>query len=226
MVNFASNVTLLRQTFTDKLTIEDTYMLNLCYEIIIDKTDWHFSKRPIYEILDSKYTFEEEIYQNMLREGKDDIIKNILSVYNSNLFKDIVVDLSGGKDGRTNYGALTNIKEAKKMFTIQSSKPEPKDLETAVGINNIFNFDYYTSGNIYYQNSILDYIEKKRRYFCGYHYLWYIETKHCYNLNKMRITGESFESLVVRYYSSTVKNLNLKDADEKELVEKFFYITI
>lgn len=221
LVTFASNVTLLRQTFTDNLTVKNTFMLNLCDEIVINECGWEFVKRPINIILDSKQEFDSEYYSKLLDEGKNDIIDNIQAVYNSKLFKDIVVDLSGGKDSRVNYAALTNIPNAREIFAIRSDVHEPRDLEIAIGINNIFNFKYYTKGDTWYKNNTLDYIKKKRSYFCGYHYLWYFEEKHSYNLDKIRVTGESFESLVVRYYSDTVRNLGLENADAEKLVEEY-----
>lgn len=221
MVTFASNVTLLRQTFIDNLTVKNTYMLNLCDEIVVDESGWKFVKRSINSVLGSNQEFNPEYYAKLLDDAKNDIINNIQAVYNSHLFKDIVVDLSGGKDSRVNYAALTNIPKAREIFTIRSDVHEPKDLEIAIGINNIFNFNYYCNGETWYKNNTLDYIRKKRSYFCGYHYLWYLEEKHAYNLNKIRITGESFESLIVRYYSDTIRNLGLEDSTNEKLVEEY-----
>lgn len=221
LVTFASNVTLLRQTFTDNLTVKNTFMLNLCNEIVINEYGWEFIKRPINSVLNSSEEFDSEYYSSLLNEGKNDIINNIQAISNSKLFKDIFVDLSGGKDSRVNYAALTNIPNSKEIFTIWSYEHEPGDLEIAIGINNIFNFDYYTKGDTWYKNNTLDYIKKKRSYFCGYHYLWYLEEKHSYNLDKIRVTGESFESLSIRYYSDTVINLGLENVDVEKLVEEY-----
>lgn len=218
---FASNVTMLRQTVTDKLIVKNTHMLNLCEEILVDENGWSFKKRDLYNILNEEPKFDNEKYQRLIAQGKNEIIKHIESIKNCGLFDEIIVDLSGGKDSRVNFAALLSIEGSKDDYTIYTAKHEPRDHEIAVGINNLYKYPFTTSKMKYIHNNILDYIAKKRSNFMGYHYLWYIPEKHSHDLSKIRLTGESFESFVVRYYSKTVEKFDLKDSDSMKIAEAY-----
>jgi len=218
---FASNVTLFRQTYTTALTVKNTFMLPITQQILISQDGIVFADKGIQAIFNNPYDYNPQDYAALIDQAKRDIIHNIDALRKCELFDDIVVDLSGGKDSRTNFAAVTNLPDAREDFVLRSDVHEPKDLETAVGINNIFGFSYYTKGDTYCQNSPLDYLRKNRSYFCGYHYLWYLETKHSHNLKKLRVAGESFESFTVRYYTDTISQFDLKNPTYEEIIEAY-----
>ena len=221
-VTFASNVTLIRQTFTERLMVKNTYMLNAINKILITKNGWTFPHKTIYSvILNSKHNFDIDDYSILLKSGASEIIANIQSVIDYGKFDDIVLDLSGGKDSRVNFAAATNIPESRKYIKLNTNKNEPEDMEIAIGINNAFGYDYCTKEDTMYINSPLDYLKKKRSYFCGYHYLWYLKTHHSYNMKKIHISGESFEAIAFRYYSDTAQELNLNNPTNLELCEAY-----
>lgn len=216
---FASNVTLFRQPINERMAIKNTYQMNLCDSLVIDKKGWHFVKKDSYYVLKGNGNFNEQEYNSLIKKGAQEILSNIRAVLNHPNFQDYVLELSGGKDSRVTFAALTNIENANKKVNLYSIEHEPNDLDIAIGLSNLFNYKYYSGGDIWYQDDVLEYIKRKRSSFCGIRYLWYIESKHSCNLKKMVFNGECFESLAVRYYSHTIKNYDFDRNDYNALVE-------
>jgi hypothetical protein len=177
---FASNVTLFRQTYTSELSIKNTYMLPINKRIEIDKTgSINFTDKKIQSIFNEPYEkYDEGTYTALINKAKEEIINNIDMLRKCGLFENIIVDLSGGKDSRTNFAALTNLKNSKQDFSLFTSINTENDVEIAVGINNIFKYQYDKTGDVFYQHSPLEYLKNNRSYFCGYCYLWRIESSH------------------------------------------------
>lgn len=222
LLNFVSNVTLLRQTMTDELLIKNTYMINAENEIIIDRDGFKLIRKQVAEVLKSDPVFEEKEYKKLINQSAKDIINNVNSVLNSN-YKYKVCELSGGKDSRFNFAALQNIPNAKENIKILSTDHEPNDLDVAVGINNLFDFDYYEDGYEYKVKDIKDYIKMDRSYFMGHHYLWYINTQHQNNTDKIVINANSVEAYCTSYYSETMlkyTNCNF-DSSIDEVVKEY-----
>ena len=218
---FASNVTLFRQTYTSALTVMNTYMLPITKQICISKNLFSIEDKMIQSIFDEPYNYDYNKYSELINKAKYELIDNVSALKRCGQFENIVLDLSGGKDSRTNLAAITNLPNYRDDYELRSDKHEPNDLEIAVGINNIFKIPYYTKGDIYYQNTPLDYVRKNRSYFCGYHYLWYFETKHSHNMKKLRVAAESFESFTVKYYSATVSSLDYRVSTCEEIVDVY-----
>lgn len=218
---FASNVTLFRQPLSSRLLIKDTYYINLCDEIIVDREGWHIVKRPSYDILTGSCEFIEEKYNELIRESRDEIINNVKAALKNDRFNKYILELSGGKDSRTTFAAITNIEDSNKQLKIISTDHEPNDLDTAVGLVNMFGYDFSKYGNVFYMDDILDNIKRKRSYSCGIRWLWYVETRHEHDLSKLILNGDSFESLCVRYYSKTVLDKVGTNPTQEELLSTY-----
>ena len=218
---FASNVTLFRQPFTSELLIKNTYYVNMCDEIIVDKKGWKIVKRPSFNILNGPCDFIEEQYNALIDGAKNRIISNVEAAINNPRFKEFVLELSGGKDSRTTFAALTNIKDAEKKVKILSTDHEPHDLDVAVGLVNMFGYEFSTYSNNFYIDDILENIRRKRSYSCGIRWLWYIEHRHEYDLSRLVLNGDSFESFCVRYYSKTVLSRTGTNPTEEKLLEVY-----
>jgi hypothetical protein len=214
-------VTLLRQTMIDRLLVENTSMINLNYEIVIDKDGLHLIEKPIVEVLNSKPEFNEELYKSLIKEGANDIINNVKAVLDTD-YKYKVCELSGGKDSRFNFAALQNIEGSKDKVQIYSCEHEPNDLSVAIGINNLYDFDYFEDGYNYKVKNIKEYIKMDRSYYLGHHYLWYIQNKHQNNIDKIVLNANSAEAYCTSYYSeSLLKYANCNyDSDMNEVVKK------
>lgn len=218
---FASNVTLFRQPITERLTVKNTFQMNLCDEIVIDNNGWNIVKRPIYDVLNGSPEFKKDEYSKLIEEAKQELISNIEVVTNNSNFEHFVLELSGGKDSRTTFAALTNLPNAREQVFLKSTDHEPNDLNVAVGLANMFQFQYDAKGDTWYQNDVLDYIRRKRSYSLGVRYLWYVGTRYNYNLKKMVFNGECFESLAVRYYSHTIKDMGLEKSTNEEPIDAY-----
>ena len=217
--------TLLRQPLNNKLFIKNTYILN-CYENIkIIDNKFSIYNNKLYSILNSNYQFDEELYKNLLVESKNEIEKNINSIYKNDRFNKYILQLSGGKDSRINASLLSE--ENKLKTIVQTNYNEENDVYISSIITDKFNFNYISEEIEYEFNNFFDYINMKRSCNMGYRFLCsYPHYNKKKNTNVITITGDSAEMFYVRYYSdyfvNTNKDLNMKDNDMLEILANEF----
>lgn len=219
---FASNVTLFRQIWTTELLVDDTYIVECGKYINLTESGLTFVRHEEYCYFDSTQAFDDDIYKNLLSKAALEIKDNIKSAINHEQFDRIVCDLSGGRDSRVNYAAITSLgKFDKSKVRIRTTLSEPEDLETAIIINNIYNYPYFDDFEHLYHGNLEKNTLVKRSYFMGYHFLWFIPTTIVGEKNKLRISGESFEALSVRYYSNQIDNPLEKDDSDDNVIAKY-----
>jgi len=218
---FASNVTLFRTPFTNELIIKNSYKLNLCYDIVIDKNGWNIEKRPSYYVLSGSKDFLEDEYNKLILDGKQELINNVKAVLENKKFSKFVLELSGGKDSRVTLAALTNVKDFNKKIKVHSTEHEPNDLNTAVGIVNMFNLEWNDYGYNFIIDDTLENIKRRRSCFCGMRYLYSVETQHTYDLEKLVFNSDSFEGQSVRYYADTIKGKVEFTAERDTLIDVY-----
>lgn len=225
---FCSNVTLFLQSFNNKMPIKGTYMLDTWEEVCIDSSGLNIERKDIYHSFSAPHVsaphdFEEgkARYDKLVSEAAKEIEKNISLVASSEFYKNISVDLSGGRDSRVNYAALTRLTNREK-FTVKSNIHEPDDLQVAISVNNFYKVPYDCDGEEIEYPGMRGLVLKKRSFNMGYRYLWYIpQALNKKPDDKIRISGESFEAFSTRYYSNVLKD-PLNVSDPKKLLEEYF----
>lgn len=204
---FLSNVTLFRQVMTHDLLVKNTYLLPSFYSIKIEDGNVIYQTKELHQLLDAPANFEDSRYEDIVRRAAKEIENNVSAVFRNPKFDRVIVDLSGGRDSRVGFAALTNIdSEIAEKARIRSTLHEPDDLHVAIQVNNIFDFPYHDEGDSVECIDPIKGLNNKRSYYLGYHFLWYCPTSKYQNDKRIRITGESFESLSVRYYSNVLRS--------------------
>jgi hypothetical protein len=166
-----SYTTFLAQNVSSKMDIEGAYQLPFDKEIIIDKQGARIlSKSEVSSAYNSKLTPWDK--RELLLQGKQEIIENIASVIESNIFQKVVLDLSGGQDSRAVFAALLNVDNAINMVEILTKNvPGSRDLEIAAGLKNLFGGKFYREeGRPQYPISLSESLNIWRSYFMGTYY--------------------------------------------------------
>lgn len=204
---FLSNVTLFRQIMTHDLLVDNTHLLPSYKFIRYSSKGVEFVNKPLFDLLSSPVIFDEKKYNEIVNKAAVEIKDNIRSTLTSSEFHRVVVDLSGGRDSRVGYAALTNLEEKfLDKVRIRSTLHEPDDLNIAIQVNNVFGYPYFDEGDVIEPIDPLVGLENKRSYYLGYHFLWYCPVRRHQKKDQIRLTGESFEALSVRYYSNVLRD--------------------
>ncbi len=223
-VQLLSNVTFFRQVFSHELLVERTHLLPSYKRIEITSQGVEFKDTHLKRILDEPIQWNEERYRDILESSATEIVENIKAAIRSPKYQNVVVDLSGGRDSRVGYAAVTNIPaDSRQKVRIRSTLHEPDDLHTAIGVNSFFDLPYFDDGEVIEPIELKKGLEFKRSYYLGYHFLWYCPTKRVEDQGRLRFTGESFEALSVRYYSNVLKDPKATISNDK-LIDEFLRI--
>lgn len=136
-----STNTFLHQNISSRMDFVGIFQLPLDKSIVIDEVGWRLvSKGAIRDLFAGCDNSE---YEQLLLEGKEEVIANIKSVLECGRFSKYLADLSGGFDSRAVFAAILNIEDALKKIEVLT-KDVPGDLEIAVGITNLFGARFYT----------------------------------------------------------------------------------
>lgn len=219
-LNFSSNVTLFLQAVSKRMPVKNTFMLNAWEEIILDHKGLNVERSRYYFDQKARAISSKDSYKEFICKVSERIIKNIKAVFENKSFDKLIFDLSGGRDSRVNYSALTRISKQYSNFYIRSNIHEPDDLKVAISINNLYRFPYYSGGETIKHHDFRELIRNKRSYNLGYRFLWYIPTSTKRIDKAIRISGESFEAFSTRYYSNVISN-PLKGYGKDELLNTF-----
>jgi len=222
------NCTQFRQPITNKFIIKNTYCLKPFQEIVIDKNTLSIKNKSSIGVFYSSSTFDESLYEDLVKKIAKDIINNLKSVLDNKRFKHFICELSGGKDSRVNYAALTNIKNAEKkvkLHTMAEDRDE-NDFKTAMSIANIYDFEYYYGSfktNVNFDTDLKGYMKRQRSIYMSTKWLWSLKINHNNDLNIMAINGECAESFYVRYYSKLLKlSINkLQSVNKDEILKEY-----
>ncbi|MCC5450273.1 hypothetical protein LMJ53_00805 [Rheinheimera sp. UJ51] len=220
-LNFSSNVTLFLQAISKRMPVKNTFMLNSWEEIEVNRTGLNIERSSFYFDQKNLLIKNKEGYKDYIFKAAEVIKNNIKLVFENKSFQKVLFDLSGGRDSRVNYAALTNIAKNYNNFFIRSNNHEEDDLKTAIAINNLYNFPYYSDGDYIEYSDFRELTKNKRSYNLGYRFLWYIPTSKKRVESAIRISGESFEAFSTRYYSNVIDN-PLKDYEDDGLLSNFF----
>lgn len=144
---------------------------------------------------------EKGSYEQLIDAGTQKLIANSRVVVNSDLFDTAVLDLSGGKDSRLVFGAVTRVPGWQEKTRVNTSRvPNSDDVEIAAGIVQAYSASYFT-GDMVEQHplTLQDNLRFWRSYFFGeYHRMaagaWSNEGKNTASISIGGANGEIFRS--------------------------------
>jgi hypothetical protein len=167
-----SNTTLLHKNTSSKMDIIGVNQLPFDHEVKVDRDGWKVvPKKMVKNIFSERST---EGYEELLRRGKEEVIDNIRSVFESNLFEKHITDLTGGRDSRAVLGAILNIEDAIKKIEVRTNDETGSlDLQIALGLTKLFGGKLYNEiGRPQHPITVEESFDIWRSYFMGtYHRL-------------------------------------------------------
>jgi len=134
------------QNFSSNLNINGLKQQRSDESIHISQ-DVTFNKTKLDSMFHEVKSYNPERYEDYIKEAALEIIENVNIVYEHPRFKEVMIDLSGGMDSRSVFAAITNIKDAKKKFSLncRHSDLEPNDLKIANLLNSEYNYPWNNS---------------------------------------------------------------------------------
>ncbi len=142
---FISSLALFSYLFKDQSFNNDTPIKNLNYlgrnhYIILNKDGLSIQKKNYEDINHS--------YDDLIQKGKEDICNNIKSLMKEFPDAHYHMDLSGGKDSRMLFGAITNVPEIKgKLDIVTLDVKESQDLSVSLALTSHFGYPYRKKHN-------------------------------------------------------------------------------
>ena len=205
------NIQFLAQNSLSEMDIKGVFKCNNAYDILLDPEGIHFIKNEYGKIINSKENIDEHEYREMLYKGRNEIVNNINTILQSEKYKNIIADLTGGLDSRIVYGSiLQNDKHLDKVSIHSHDVINSNDLDIAIKINNLYNLKWDVSG-VVKRNLTPEYSDKMQRSF-------YLGTYYSHNpiiisssaKNTIKLIGACGEILLRPYISRKYFNTQLK----------------
>lgn len=102
--------------------------------------------KPIYEVLNEHSEFSFDEYEILKKKAEEEIIENIEVVLEDKRFKNVLCDVTGGKDSRTVLAALLNCNKNffNKILINSKNTQGTKDYSVFIPLNHLHEFPYNT----------------------------------------------------------------------------------
>lgn len=212
---------LFEQHLTKRMEVKGVYQLSTEKYIEIENGKFSLKDTSVVELLNKEFKMEE--YESLLKKAADEIMENIQTVYQSDKFKNIMVDVTGGTDSRIVFSAVTNVNDKEHKIIIHTADDKrTNDLSVAVPLNNLYGFPYDTIPEMIEVNGWEEGHEILRSLNIGtYYYIArYIGRRDAENT--VRFMGGGGEAIARPYYSKYLLHDEMGDmTDSKEFVTEF-----
>lgn len=199
-----------QQSALKETLIDNVHLVPMSSDVVMANGSVLWSKKELFTWAISP---QESAYEQLIDAGTQKIIANSRVAIDTELFDTAVVDLSGGKDSRLVFGAVTRVGGWQEKVRVNTSRvPNSEDVEIAASIVHAYGASYFT-GDLVAQHplSLEDNLQFWRSYYFGeYHRMaagaWSNEGKNFTSLSIGGANGELFRSfwapVVERYLSN------------------------
>ena len=212
---------LFEQHLSKRMEIKGVFQLPLEKYIVIEDGNFSLKDTSMIELLSKELKKEE--YENLLKRAVDEIMENIQTVYKSDKFKNIMVDVTGGTDSRIVFAAITNVEDTQHKIIIHTANDtRTNDISVAIPLNNLYEFPYDTIPETIEVNGWEEGHSILRSLNMGtYYYIEkYIGRRDAENT--VRFMGGGGEAIARPYYSKYLLHDEMGDmTDSKEFVTEF-----
>ena len=178
--------------------------------------------------LSRTYRFNWIQYFYLIRKSARDIIHNINLIINDSRVKNIIVDVSGGKDSRTVLGGVLRCDYASKNVFINSKDvKEKKDKDSFIPLNHINQIPYDNRAIEYTISDFEKRINGKRSICLGtsfnYSFPGRLIQKITNNIDNIRLTGAGGDMLFCPYFPMSFEDISYDNTDtlSKSLAVKY-----
>ena len=225
MLSHFAAVTLqpLAQGMTSRMDIAGVNQLEKHFNILIDHQGVHFVKNEYGKILEERGILTEPDYRKELYLAKEEILNNMRAVFQRKDYEHVIVDLSGGLDSRIIFGLLQEIENSREKTKIRSNDVAgSKDLDVAIEINNIYNYEYDDMARIFEGQNSAEIWNNLRSFYMGRYFSWMepIWFEKCDRT--IRLIGSCGEILARPYLTRNFLGTYLEDfKDAKDFFENY-----
>ena len=151
-------------------------------------------------------------------------MENIKLVYNSNKFKNVIVDVTGGTDSRIVFAGVTNIDDKNNKTQIHTADDKrTKDITIAIPLNNLYGYKYDTIPETLEYKDFEDGYKVLRSLNLGaYYYIDYYRGRREAD-QTIRLMGGGGEAIARPYYTKYLLHDEIADIqNSKDFVREFF----
>lgn len=210
------------QRLSSKMDVEGVRKLPIEKYIKIDNNGFSVCNTSMADLL--KQQFDIKQYDNYLKQATEEILDNIRIVYQSEKFKNVIVDVTGGVDSRVVFSGVTNMENAYEKTKIHSyDDKRTNDISVAIPLNNLYHYTYDTLPETVYNENYKDGYKILRSLNMGtYYYIdKYIGRTEAEQI--IRLMGGGGEAVARPYYSRFLLKEKIGETeDSNEFAKDFF----
>lgn len=134
---------LYEQHLSREMDVKGIKQLPIEKYILIENDELKLMDTSMANMLNTK--FDINSYEQLLKEAAQEIKDNINIVYNSDSFKNVIVDVTGGLDSRIVFSAITSMYDEKDKFKIYTfDDKRTNDIKIAIPLSNLYNYSFET----------------------------------------------------------------------------------
>lgn len=137
------------QQFSRQMDVRNSFVKMANENIIFHLPDrrLELEKTNLLEFASISSSWDESVYEDYMRKGREEICSNLHSVLKSPHFDRVVIDLSGGFDSRVVYAAMTTLpKEMReKVLVYIRNSHVSDDVQIAHAVNNCYGYEVVNS---------------------------------------------------------------------------------
>ena len=213
---------LYEQHLSKKMEVKGVYQLPLESYICIEKGKFSLKDTSLRSNLKKDFLIDD--YEKLLQEAADEIKQNIATIYQSNRFKNLLVDVTGGVDSRIVFSAVTSMQDEKKKFQIHTfDDKRTKDITVSIPLCNLFSYPYDSVPIKKELKRRKDEEKIARSLNMGIYYYHDYYRNRIYAKNTARLLGGGGEAVARPYYTRyLLKDSIGKIAVEEKFVEELF----
>lgn len=210
------------QHLTKRMEVKGVYQLPIEKYIEISNGKFELKDTSMVELL--KKDFDVKDYEKLLKQAADEIMENIKLVYNSDKFKNVIVDVTGGTDSRIVFAGVTNIDDKNNKTQIHTADDKrTKDITIAIPLNNLYGYKYDTIPETLEYKDFEDGYKVLRSLNLGaYYYIDYYRGRREAD-QTIRLMGGGGEAIARPYYTKYLLHDEIADIqNSKDFVREFF----
>lgn len=139
------NIQVFHQVFSHELNVEPVRMLPVDMDLLVRPDGIQFVPTSLGKILREPQNYSDTAYKELMIEAKQEVVRNVESVFSHPDFQHVICDLSGGLDSRAVFAAATNVVDSNAMVvSARNSLLEPSETSVAWALNSRFQIPWDT----------------------------------------------------------------------------------
>lgn len=174
-------------------------------KVVINAAGCHMTDKSIGKLMRNPEPYDEEMYQSLMKDYADEIAKNVQVACKDTRFKDVILDVSGGKDSRVILGAaLREMPEGSDRIRINSiDVPAKKDKESFIPLNHVHPFKYDNEKDTLKVADVRKRTLQRRSVYLGTQFAYTLPWRYersTGDASRLQLTGAGGDMLLCAYF--------------------------